>query len=377
MSEAPVLFTEIDTASGHRFGRATLSAPASLNALSLQMVDLLDARLRAWIDDPRVVGVWLDAAGDKAFCAGGDVVGLYRDIKATPQGQIPAEPAAFFEREYRLDHLIHTCPKPVLCWGHGNVMGGGIGLMAGASHRVATLKTRMAMPEITIGLYPDVGGSWFLARLPGGLGEFLALTGASLNAADALEIGMADFALAHEDRAQALDAVAAASWHADAETDRAALSRLLEAQSLPRASLPASPVRQHRDRIRELIGVHQRVQDLAPALEALAQDDDPWMAQAGAAFARGSPTSAMLALALQRRLRHAALADVFRLEWQAAVGCCMHPDFPEGVRALLVDKDRQPRWQPGALDALDEGQWRTHIAAHLQARGANPLADLG
>ena len=376
MSAAPVLFSEIATARGHRFGRATLSAPASLNALSLPMVDLLDAQLRAWAADPQVVGVWLDAAGDKAFCAGGDVVGLYRAIKATPQGEAPAEPAAFFEREYRLDHLIHTYPKPAVCWGHGIVMGGGIGLMSGASHRVATPKTRLAMPEITIGLYPDVGGSWFLSRLPGGLGEFLALTGASLNAADALEVQMADFALRHEDHGAMLEAIAVTQWQADAAADRAALSRLLQAHALPETDLPASPVRQHRARIRELIGVHQRVQDLAPRLSALATDADPWLAQAGTAFTKGSPTSAALALELQRRLRHASLADVFRLEWQASVGCCMHADFAEGVRALLVDKDKQPRWQPAALDALDEAGWRAHVAAHLQAHGTNPLIDL-
>lgn len=376
MSDAPVLFSEIATAGGHCFGRATLNAPASLNALSLQMVDLLDAQLRAWATDSQIAGVWLDAAGDKAFCAGGDVVGLYRAIKATPQGEVPAEPAAFFEREYRLDHLIHTYPKPIVCWGHSIVMGGDIGLMAGASHRVATLKTRLAMPEITIGLYPDVGGSWFLARLPGGLGEFLALTGASLNAVDALEVQLADFALRHEDQGAVLEAIATVRWQGDAETDRAALSRLLQARALPLAELPASPVRRHRDRIRELVGQHQRVQDLAPRLIALVEDADAWLAQAGAAFTKGSPSSAELALALQRRLRHASLTEVFRLEWQASVGCCMHADFAEGVRALLVDKDKQPRWQPATLDALDAAGWRAHVAAHLQPRGANPLADL-
>ncbi|MDO5623060.1 MAG: enoyl-CoA hydratase/isomerase family protein [Pseudomonadota bacterium] len=376
MSDAPVLFSEITTAGGHRFGRATLNAPGSLNALSLPMVDLLDTQLRAWATDPQIAGVWLDAVGDKAFCAGGDVVGLYHAIKATPPGQVPTEAAAFFECEYRLDHLIHTYPKPFVCWGHGIVMGGGIGLMAGASHRVATLKTRLAMPEITIGLYPDVGGSWFLARLPGGLGEFLALTGASLNAADALAVELADFALRHEDQGTVLHAIEAAAWQGDAGADRAALSRLLQAKALTPDALPASPVRQHLGRIRELMGRHQRVSDLAVGLSALSQDPDPWLAQAGSAFAKGSPSSAQLALALQRRLRHASLAEVFRLEWQASVGCCMHPDFPEGVRALLVDKDKQPRWQPATLDALDEAGWHARVDAHLQPHGVNPLADL-
>lgn len=376
LTMSAVLFSEVQTASGHRFGRATLNAPASLNALTLEMVDLLDAQLCAWAGDEGIVGVWLDAAGEKAFCAGGDVVGLYRGIKHTPAGEVPAGPAAFFEREYRLDHRVHTYAKPIVCWGHGIVMGGGIGLMSGASHRVATPKTRLAMPEITIGLYPDVGGSWFLARLPGGLGEFLALTGASLNAADALEVQMADFALRHEDQGSVLEAIAGTRWQGEAGADRAALSHLLQARALPAAELPASPVKQHRERIRELIGVQQRVQDLAPRLTALTSDADPWLAQAGAAFAKGSPTSAMLSVALQRRLRHASLAEVFRLEWQASIGCCMQPDFAEGVRALLIDKDKQPRWQPATLDALDGAGWRAHIDAHLQTHAADRLADL-
>src|SRR4051812_9250897 len=143
----PVLFSTIATASGHVFGRATLNAPASLNALSLAMIDLLAAQVDAWIADPQVAGLVLDAAGDKAFCAGGDVVALHRSISETPPGTVPRHAAAFFEREYRLDHRLHTAPKPVLCWGHGIVMGGGIGLMAGASHRVVTARTRLAMPE--------------------------------------------------------------------------------------------------------------------------------------------------------------------------------------------------------------------------------------
>lgn len=373
---APVLFSEIHTASGHRFGRATLNAPASLHALTLEMVDLLDERLQAWAADEGIAGVWLDATGEKAFCAGGDVLGLHRGMAAARPGEVPAGPAAFFEREYRLDHRIHRYPKPLVCWGHGIVMGGGIGLMSGASHRVATPRTRLAMPEITLGLYPDVGGSWFLARLPDGLGEFLALTGASLNVADALAVQMADFALRHEDRGAVLEALAAASWQGQAAADRAALSQLLQAHALSAEALPDSPLQRHRGRIRALIGVQQRVQDLAPRLAALAADADPWLAQAGAAFVKGSPTSAMLALALQRRLRHASLAEVFRLEWQASLGCCLHPDFAEGVRALLIDKDRQPRWQPASLEALDEAGWRAHLDAHWLPRSPHPLADL-
>ena len=371
MSEAPVLFSTLATASGHRIGRATLNAPASLNALSLPMVDLLDPQLRAWAADGQIAAVLLDAVGDKAFCAGGDVVSLYRSIRATPPGQVPAEAAAFFEREYRLDYLIHRYPKPLVCWGHGIVMGGGIGLLAGASHRVVTPKTRMAMPEIGIGLYPDVGGSWLLPRLPHGAGLFLALTGASVNAADAMYAGLADAALRHEDHAALLDALAAASWQGQREADGAQLSHLLERLS-EGVELPASPLRTHEARIAQVLG-HDRLADIAPRLAALAQDADPWLAQAGTAFTKGSPTSAALGFEMQRRARHLSLAEVFRLEWNASMGCCLHHDFAEGVRALLVDKDKNPRWQPATLDAVSQTLIDAHLACHQQP---HPLADL-
>ncbi|MGE0807838.1 MAG: enoyl-CoA hydratase/isomerase family protein [Burkholderiaceae bacterium] len=380
----PVLFEALPTASGHFFGRVTLNAPASLNALTLQMIDLIDAQLRAWADDARVVGVVLDAAGEKALCAGGDVVALYRSMLAaraaapgsgggSVAGIVPAEAAAFFEREYRLDYRIHRYPKPVLCWGHGIVMGGGIGLMSGASHRVATPKTRLAMPEIGIGLYPDVAGSWFLQRVPMRAGLFLALTGAPLNAADACFAGLADFVLRHDDHDAVLQAIGAARWRGEYGADAAGLSHLLQRIGSG-VELPASPLRTHVDRIADLVG-HDQLDDIAPRLAALAGDDDPWLANAANAFIKGSPTSAALSFEMQRRTRHASLADVFRLEFQASVGCCVHHDFAEGVRALLVDKDRNPRWQPATLDAVTA----QHVEAHLAPRfdGAHPLADLG
>ena len=367
-----VLFSTIPTASGHVFARATLNAPASLNALSLDMIDGLAARLDAWMADPQVVGVVLDAAGDKAFCAGGDVVALHRSIREATHGAVPGHAAEFFEREYRLDHRLHTAPKPVLCWGHGIVMGGGIGLMAGASHRVVTARTKLAMPEITIGLYPDVGGSWFLGRAPGRSGLFLALTGAPLNASDARFVGLADFQLRHEDHGATLEAVATESWSGRRDDDDARLSHLLQALEHD-VEVPASPLRANLDRIDAAIG-HDRLDDLAPRLHALANDGDPWLAAAATAFAKGAPSSARLAFEMQRRARHLSLADVFRLEWQASVGCCMHGDFAEGVRALLVDKDKSPRWQPATLAEADDALVDALLAPRFV--GAHPLADL-
>jgi len=217
-----------------------------------------------------------------------------------------------------------------------------------------------------------VGGSAFLGRMPGRTGLFLALTGASLNAADVRFAGLADVVLRHEDQAAVHADIAAAHWQGARPADAAQLSGLLERHAMAEG-LPASPLRLHFDCIEALIG-NDRLADIAPRLRALAHDPDPWLAQAGATFARGSPTSAALSFALQQRARHLSLAEVFRLEYQASVGCCVHHDFAEGVRALLVDKDKTPRWQPATLEAVDDA----HVQAHLSPRwaGAHPLADL-
>lgn len=363
-----VLFGEFGTACGRRFGHATLNSSATLNALSLDMIKRLGPMLAQWANDAQIAGVVLDAVGDRAFCAGGDLQLLYASMRDTRDGQVPLRAAEFFEREYRLDYHIHTYPKPILCWGHGIVMGGGIGLLAGASHRVATLGTRLAMPEISLGLYPDVGGSWFLRRAPGKSGLFLALTGASLNASDARFVGLVDFVLAHEHKDQVLAAVAAARWFDGADDNSAQLSRILGQNAL-RDGLPESRVRKYYDLIDTTIG-HDSLADIAQRLQVLTQHDDAWLAQAATTFVRGSPTSAALSFALWRRVLHLSMADVLRLEYHVSVACARFGDFAEGIRALIIDKDRNPRWRPASLAEVTDA----HIQSFIEP--PHPLADL-
>jgi enoyl-CoA hydratase/carnithine racemase len=396
----PVGVTETGTACGRRFGIVTLQAPAALNALSLPMVDILQAQLTRWAADPTVVAVVLAGEGDKAFCAGGDLRELYQSVRDCGGGPNPYA-QQFFSREYRLDYLIHTYPKPLLCWGAGIVMGGGMGLMAGASHRVVTENTRMAMPEIGIGLFPDVGGSWFLNRLPPRTGLFLALTGAPLNAADALFAGLADFFLPSTARVALLEAMARAAWSDDPIENARLLTRLIEAPAKARSSsddaatdaiinaaddnvadtladapgaagLPRSNLRQHFDEIQSLIG-HDGLAEIAARLEQAAGGES-WIGKAAANFSRGSPTSARLAYTLLQRARHLSLGEVFRMELDVALGCCAHHDFAEGIRALLIDKDRRPRWQPAHLQDVDDALIDDHFKTRRS--GANPLADL-
>lgn len=373
----PVLFGTLRTASGHAFGQATLNAPGTLNALSLPMIDRLSPQLAAWAADPAIAGVILDGTGDRAFCAGGDVVALFHAARrlradpASPPGAVPPEAAAFFEHEYRLDYTLHTYPKPLLVWGHGVVMGGGVGLLVGASQRVVTPASRLAMPEVTIGLFPDVGGSWFLPRLPGRAGLFLALTGAQLNAADARFAGLADHLLPHEAHAVLLQDIAAERWEGARAADDARLARLLQRHATPDAPAPVLDARLAR--IDDVIA-DDALDDIAPRLQVMGTDDDAWMARAAQTFARGSPTTAALGYELQHRMRGAALADVFRLEYQAALGCCAHHDLIEGIRALLVDKDRNPQWRPRALADVTPAWIDDHLAPRYT--GAHPLADL-
>ena len=365
MTDATVLFREIAAPCGRGFGVATLNVPAALNALSADMVRLMTPRLRAWAEDPYIAGIVLDAASDKAFCAGGDLRPLYASIRQQGAARNPyAE--RFFSEEYELDHLIHTFPKPVLAWGHGIVMGGGVGLMAGASHRVVTERTRLAMPEIGIGLFPDVGGSWFLPRMPGRTGLFLALTAAPLNAADAIHCQLADVFMPHDRKPQVLAAIAATPWSGEPASDGAALTQLLAAAAGD-AAPPASLVQRHVDVIEALVSGPD-LQVIAARLRALPRSADPWLQAAGAAFAPGSPTSAALAFELWQRGSSMSLADVFRLEYWAALGCCAHVDFAEGIRALLIDKDRRPQWNPATL----EGVTPALISDHLRPRGDLP-----
>ena len=341
---APVLFERHAAANGSVVGVATLNVPQALNALSLEMIRLLSTQLEAWRHDPDVACVVLRGAGGKAFCAGGDVVALYHAIRAGDQSLGDT----FFAEEYVLDHAIHTYPKPILLWGHGIVMGGGVGLMAGASHRVVTERSRIAMPEITIGLYPDVGGSWFLSRLPGRLGIYLGLTGASFNAADALYVGLADFALPSQAGETLLADVAALAWQGEGEADKRVLSAFLRERSrAAELELAPSPIREHFETIQTLTD-YDTVDEMVAAIVGYDGEDD-WLRGGAQKLAAGSPTSMRLIVEMQRRAKHLSLREAFDMELTVSRQCCRQHDFPEGVRALLVEKDNQPQWQPARL----------------------------
>lgn len=365
-----VIFEERPALHGARIGIATLDAERSLNALDLPMIEALLGRFEQWAQDSSIVCVVLRGNGPKAFCAGGDVRRLAQACLDQP-GEVPTLAARFFADEYRLDYRLHTFPKPLLCWAHGYVMGGGMGLLQAADIRILTPGSRLAMPEIGIGLFPDVGASWFLSRLPGRMGLFLGLTATQVNAADALALGLADRLLRDDQLDELLHGLVQINWLDQGETQLRSLLRALSGEA--REAAPAAELAPRRASIDALLDVAT----LPAAWHALAScrdDVDPLMAKAAATLAAGCPLTAHLVWQQLDRGRYRSLAEVFRMEYAMSQNCCRHPEFAEGVRARLIDKDQQPRWHWPDVDDVPQAV----IDAHFQPtwNGAHPLADL-
>lgn len=367
----PILFETRTGADGMLLGIASLNSPRTLNALTLPMIRALDAQLQAWEQDPQLACVVLRGMGDKAFCAGGDVRALRTALQGQPPASAIALASSYFAEEYTLDYRIHCYSKPLIAWGHGVVMGGGLGLLAGASHRILCPDSRIAMPEISIGLYPDVGASWFLPRMPAQLGVFLALTGAVLSAADALLTNLADWQLQPEQQEPLLQALCQIHWPQTAAERRASVSTLLSQMDTP-AAAPA-PIVQHLQSIRQLMQ--------AGSLTSVAQQlentrfSHPWMQQAQQNFIHGCPGSAALSWEILQRSRHLSLAEALRQELVLSANICARPDFSEGVRALLVDKDRSPRWSR-QREQIDQDWIDAHFISPWSP-DSHPLRQLG
>jgi enoyl-CoA hydratase len=323
-------------------GLITLDRPRALNALSLDMIRALTAALLAWRDDRRVERVAIRGMGKEgpfgAFCAGGDIRFFHQAVLA---GDPRLED--FFTEEYTLNHLIHAYPKPYVVFMDGIVMGGGMGISAhggDTSLRIATERTKMAMPETNIGLFPDVGGGWFLARCPGRIGEYLALTGQLIGGADALAAGLADALLPSSGLPAVWDSLA------QAEGFEALRERVRGTAAAVGSELAAR--RPEIDRFFAL----PTVQSIVAALEA---DASEWAAQTAALLRKRSPLMLAVTLEHVRRARHMTLADDLRME-RDMVRHCFHlrpgaaSETFEGIRALAVDKDHAPRWNPARIE---------------------------
>ena len=313
-----------------RVGRIVLNRPQALNAIDLPMIRACARALDGWRDDPHVHAVVIEGAGERAFCAGGD-------IRALRQYELDGEhdrAEEFFREEYALNLMIATYPKPYVALINGICMGGGIGVSVHAPYRVATERAAFAMPETAIGFFPDIGATFFLPRLPGELGTYLGLTGARMQGADAVHVGLATHFVRHDELA--------ALSHALAEDGPAALGC---------AVAPLSPfsLGAHRAAIDHCFGADS-VAEIVRRLEAVA---DEWAVNTLAALRAVSPSALCWTLAALRHGADLTLPQCQAAELALTRTTMRHPDFAEGVRAMVVDKDRKPRWQPARIEDVD------------------------
>jgi len=337
-----------------RVGRLSLNRPKAIHALNLPMCEAMIDALVAWRDDDAVEAVIIDHSEGRGFCAGGDIRML-----AESGAKDGKEARLFFHTEYRLNHLLFTYPKPVVAFMDGITMGGGVGISQPAKYRVATEHTRFAMPETGIGLFPDVGGGWYLPRLEGRVGAYLALTGARLDGAECLALGLATHYLPSEKLADAKARIA---------VDPTRIGGILGELSV---TAPPAAITQHIERINRLFA-SDTYEDILGALEA---DGGEWAIKELATLHGKSPQTCKVAL---RQLKEGGEMHDFaaQMTQEYAIGSrvvAMH-DFIEGVRALIVDKDNSPKWNPPTAEAVTD-DWIDAIFAPLpEAEKWTPLS---
>lgn len=355
-------------------GRITLNKPKALNALDMDMISGIMAQLARWRTDTSIAAVFIDSEHEKAFCAGGDIVSIYQAmVQSNNQGSsaLPDFLASFFEQEYRLDYCLHAYPKPIICWGNGIIMGGGLGIFSGGSIKVVTQTARVAMPEITIGLFPDAGASYFLNRTPAGVGRFLGLTATQINAKDCINIGLADHLIFNDRKsdfiAQLSDLVL---------VDKTTVNVLCEtfadkeARQAPNGNLD--------EVLAELASIDSlaTLSEVETLLANLAKKypSSSMLKKALTNFVNGSPLTAHLVLELLERAKAKTLAQCFEMELCMAYQCCVSGEFQEGVRALLIDKDKQAKWLYPDFVSVEKSAINAHFSRFTSLN--NPLRTL-
>ena len=333
MSETTAASEDVIIRREGRAGRITLNRPRAINALSYPMVAPMVEALRAWAADPMVALVILDGAGERGLCAGGDVISLYHSRN---DGLDLAR--RFWGEEYVLNALIGRYPKPFVALQDGIVMGGGIGLSGHASHRIVTERSMLAMPETAIGLIPDVGGTWLLSRAPGRTGPYLGLVGYRMNAGDAMYVGFSDTCVASGGLPELVQVLANSNDPISVAIAQRAIAP------------PPSPLADNHAAIDQAFG-HDSVEAIR---DALAKHSGAWASTALAAIGPHSPLAMKTTLAAIRRARSLpALERALEIEYRLCLRLFERGEFAEGIRAMLIDKDRKPMWQPARLEDVD------------------------
>jgi enoyl-CoA hydratase/carnithine racemase len=354
----------------NRIAFITLNRPAALNALSLDMILQLRSALSQFAADANVKAVLIKGAGEKAFCAGGDIRAIYESYQNGDDLH-----RDFFVTEYPLDYLLHSYPKPYIALIDGIVLGGGMGISQGSRLRIVGDRTRMAMPEVAIGFFPDVGASYFLSRLEGSLGPYLALTGVQIRAADALYAGLADVYLPRSSVDLLESELTALTLSATDRSEdwRAAINGVL--QRLAGLDLPPAPLAA----IRPAIDQHFAAPSVPALLKSLEEESRPqfqeWARQTVDLINTRSPTMLAVTLEQLKRGKSKSLADCFRMELGLVRHCFTQGDFIEGVRATLIDKDNTPVWRPQHIEEVTDASVEA-MFADPYAGASHPLANL-
>ncbi|WP_022727288.1 enoyl-CoA hydratase/isomerase family protein [Fodinicurvata sediminis] len=342
-----------------RIGMVTLDRPKALNALTLGMIEALHAKLEEWREDSVVQAVVIRGTGPKAFCAGGDVRAVY---DAGREGSDLTQ--RFFHQEYSLNRTIKHYPKPFVALLDGITMGGGMGVSIHGRYRIATEKTLMAMPETAIGFFPDVGGSYFLSRLQEPVGLYLALTGARLDAADALHTELATHYIPSDrleevvHQLSALDIVEDEPWTWDAQVAEV----LVRHSDVPGDSTLAGD---HRE-----IERHFGQESVGAVMDSLREDNSDWANEHFDTLQKRSPTSLIISFEELRRAANLDFDSCMRMEYRMSQACMAGHDFYEGIRAVLVDKDHAPKWVPADLTEVTQEM----VQAHFRPLGEDELA---
>ncbi|WMW81250.1 enoyl-CoA hydratase/isomerase family protein [Undibacterium cyanobacteriorum] len=352
----------------NEIGFITLDRPKALNSLSLTMVRELTATLRAWHNDPAVRAVFIHSSSEKAFCAGGDIRFFYDVGTKTPM-QDSALLEDFFTEEYALNHLIHFYPKPYIALMNGVVMGGGMGIaQSGVASRlrIVTEKTKMAMPEVNIGLFPDVGGGYFLNRTPGQIGAYLGLTGEIIGAADALYANLADVYVPTGAIADLMDLLSSTT-EADIRTAIRDFARAFADDiNVEHCNLAQQ---------RSSIDHHFQGNQLAAIYASLSNDESGFAKHTLTTMDKRSPLLMAVTLEQLRRCQRKSVAECLRMERTMVRHCFKHGEVLEGVRALVVDKDNAPKWSPSSVAEVNEELVHSFFAP-VWPDYAHPLAHL-
>ena len=368
-----VLVKELKAKNGSKIGHITLNSEETLNSLTLSMADIIHSQLSEWEKEKNIVAVILEGAGDKAFCAGGDIRALYESMVQNPRGPNPfAE--AFFEREYRLDYKIHKYSKPIICWVDGITMGGGVGLMLGCDYRFSTERTRFAMPEIGVGLFPDVGFTYFIDKLPKNIGLYMMLTATQLNAADTQLVGLTNNYISVTAKDSFEKEITELDWSDDLQKNSDILNLCIknfQEKPLSKEGFPESQLESRLESVQALMSEDNLIDVTKNILTNSTQDE--WFKRGIKGLVNGCPTSAHIIWEQCNFEKSKNLKEVFKFELDLAIQVTRHPDFTEGIRAAIIEKDNQPQWSYADINNLP----RKWIEEHLeQAWNKNPLDDL-